>query len=151
MADLTSTIKITGTINGRKIDFEHTYTITDVYDAGTHIATQLNNDASFAAEDAAGTGVWGYLQDTPNYMLFKNDSRQWPQIFELGTNGQDCAISVPPQGFALLAATTGCCNLTNAAGNTTLLDVEQITTGNGYATGAGLGVPTIYLAFNAVS
>lgn len=151
MADLTSTLRISGTINGRKIDFEHTYTIEDVYDAGTHIATQQNSDSSFGAEDAAATGVWGYLQDTPNYMLFKNDSRQWWQTFGLNNSTQYGAISIPPQGFAILHAVTGAFNVTNASGETTLLDVEDIGTASGYAPGSALGIPTIYLAFNAVS
>lgn len=151
MADLTSIITISGTLNGRKIDFTHTYTIEDVYDAGTHIATQMSPDNSFGADDGSGEGVWGYLQDTPNYMLLKNDSRQWQQVFLLETSGQDCLVSVPPQGFVIMHADVGCCNLTNSAGNTALLDVDNISAASGYATGAALGIPTIYLAFNAVS
>ena len=145
---MTSTITISGSIGGRKINFTHTYTLENVYDIGTRIASRENRDAQFVANSSGA--VYGYLQDTPSLILLRNDSRQSMCSFTLTNAADPLVVHVYPRSFTLLHSTSGTYNLTNASGSTTLTDVTDIITDTGI-NGLPIGVPVVFLAFNAAS
>lgn len=148
MADLTSTITITGTINGRKISFSHTYTMEDVYDAGTRLCGQALNESNVLANEA-NAGTIGWLQDTPNFIALRNSNTQYWEKFILNTASPGIGLCLAPGQTAILNGTTGVGNLSNGTGSTTLRDVTEITTTT--YTGQAHANPSVFVAFNAVS
>ena len=100
MADLTSTLTITGTANGKAISITHTFTLEDVYDAG--------------AVDEEGTGAEYFVdqllfnQNNPNYLMFANrDAAGVTAINLTGSGGSELNFVLPPGALACLTAAEG--------------------------------------------
>lgn len=147
MADLTSKLTIAGSVNGRKISFTHTYTMSDVYDVGDRISGQANNDTGYLS----GSGpVMDWAQDTPNYLFIGNKNTQYWSVVGLGNSGNMVYMCLAPGQCAVLHAVTAMANITAVANSTALLDVVDIDLGSSYQ-GQGHGTPVVYAAFNAVS
>ena len=72
MANLVSTLTISGSVNGKKINVSHTYTMEDVYDAGTHDRSVLSVSPSIYSGDNPGGNEITFNQDTPNYFMIVN-------------------------------------------------------------------------------
>lgn len=150
MADLVSTLRITGRIGNRSISFTHTYTMTDVYDAGLRNSSGAASDASYLGGNNVNAEQYLYLQDTPNYLLMANISPQFPVVFNITSSSAPIAEMVlVPGSFAILGAVSGMLNLTNATGSTTLLDVGNVFCSS--VPGIPIGTSAVFMAFNAVS
>lgn len=91
MADLTSTISISGTVGTKTISFTHTYTLEDVIDAGTYSA-----DGNIGTGGIIKTGTGGgdaeFRPDEFSYCLAYNIS-QYPASLQLIDS--DAGITVP--------------------------------------------------------
>ncbi len=150
MANLVSTLRISGRIGNRSISFTHTYTMEDVYDAGLRNSSGGTFDTSYLGGNNVNAEEYLYLQDTPNYLLMANTNPQFPVVFNITSASAPIAeFALAPGAFCILGAVGGMLNLTNATGSTTLLDV-----GNVYGSGMPgfpSGTPAVFMAFNAVS
>ena len=150
MADLVSTLRITGRIGNRSISFTHTYTMEDVYDAGLRNSSGAASSASYLGGNNVNAEQYLYLQDTPNYMLMANINPQFPVVFNITSSSAAIAeIICAPGSFCILGAVSGMLNLTNATGSTTLLDVGNVFGSS--LQGFPMGTPSIFMAFNGVS
>lgn len=150
MADLVSTLRITGRIGNRSISFTHTYTMTDVYDAGLRNSSGAASSSSYLGGSNVVGEQYLYLQDTPNYLLMANINPQFPVVFNVTSSSAPIIEIICAAGsFCILGAVSGMVNLTNATGSTTLLDVGNVF-GNGLD-GFPMGTPSIFMAFNGVS
>lgn len=150
MADLTSTLRITGKIGNRTINFTHTFTMEDVYDAGLRNSSGAASSGSYMGGNNVNAEQYLYLQDTPNYMLMANINPQFPVVFNVTSSSAPIIeVICPPGAFCVLGANTGMVNLTNAANSTTLLDVGNVFGAS--LNGFPMGTPAVFMAFNAVT
>lgn len=152
MADLTSTLRIQGTIGGRVVNFSHTYTISDVYDVALRSSGHAFNYDSFMGEEdgAAQTQNVFYFQDTPNYLAMAATHPQFPTVFNLETSGtNDVRLVCAPGAFVVLHANTAMISQNTTNGGTTLNDVENI--GVNALQGFPNGQANVMAVFNAVT
>lgn len=151
MADLTSNIRITGTIDGRKIEFAHEYTLENIYDAGQRTWATFGWTGPYVGASPSTTPP-SYLQDTPTYLLIRNTSVNYPCLVEFdGIAGLDFWLW-PAQTVILNANSTssGMANYTNATGETTMDDPGDIIFDQLNAGSYG-GSPYVMWVFNAIS
>lgn len=151
MASLTSTVEISGSINGRKITLTDTCILETVYDVAARLSSFRGGGAYVASTGYAG--AIGWTQDGPSYLMMANKSSQFPMDFDVVTTAPDTMGLYASPGFVciLQRGDAGMMNLTNSAASTNLFDVETIATGNGGTYGPGYGIPEILIAFNAES
>ena len=127
MADLTSTITITGIVGGKKIDHSHVWTIEDVYDVGT-----FDMDAP-ALSPSIGSGADGsetFKQDSPTYLFAANKSVAHSGLLHLTPTGaaKEMYLMLLPGQFVILGEHTNGTGLMNTSGSTTttLLEIEKV-------------------------
>ena len=152
MADLTSNIRITGMIDGRKIEFAHEYTLENIYDAGQRTYGTWGWSVQYVAPFPSTSAPPSYVQDTPTYLLLRNTSVNYPcRVNFDGINDLDFWLW-PGQTVILNANSTssGMANYTNASGETTMDDPGNIIFDN-LNTGNYGGSPYAMWAFNAIS
>ena len=142
MANLTSRIAIVGNVGGRGINFTHTYTVEDVYDAALRTSSK-----AFNYDSLVGTDNVVPFQDTPNYLLLSNTHPQFPVVFGMATSGNTMKVVCQPNSFAILHATTALGILDTSNGTTALLDVSNVS-GNALQ-GLSNGQASVLAAFNA--
>lgn len=151
MSTLTSTITVSGTIAGRKINFSHEYTIENVYDAGQRTYGNWGWSGPYVAEQLNSLPP-AYLQDTPTYLLLRNTSSLYPsEVTITGISG--FVFWLWPNQTVIInsnTASSGTGNYTNGSGATTLLDFEGVEFDN-INTGNYGGSPYAMFAFNAIS
>ena len=152
MADLTSTIRITGTIDGRKIDFSHTYTLENIYDAGQRTYGSFGWTGPYVGTSPSRSAPPYYLQDCPTYLLLRNTSLLYPTRVYFDTITGMVFWLWPGQTVILNANSTssGMANYTNASGETTMDDPGDVIFDN-INTGNYGGSPYAMWAFNAIS
>jgi hypothetical protein len=85
MATLTSTITISGTINGRKISSESTMTLTDIYDAG--IIQPADGEATYSTLGIGAAGSIRFAQDCPSFLCMVNRSPSEVGVAQLTNAG----------------------------------------------------------------
>lgn len=128
MADLTSTVTITGVINGRRIAVSSTCTYEDIVDVGT------TQDAAYSPSyTTMGFGTNTALvfsQDCPDYLLAINRSTSEAAMLGLEISGGAATylLHLPPGGFAVLnqsANGEGMIMVDNSATNIDLLEVQK--------------------------
>ncbi len=151
MADLTSNIRITGTIDGRKIEFAHEYTLENIYDAGQRTWGTFGWTGPYVGASPSTTPP-SYLQDTPTYLLLRNTSLLYPTEVEFNNITGMFFWLWPGQTVILNANSnsSGMANYTNATGETTMDDPGDIIFDN-INTGNASGSPYAMWAFNAIS
>lgn len=149
MADLTSSLTITGSIGGRKITYAHVYTMEDVYDAGCRTSGFFNQDSPYGSLSAGG-GALNFPQDTPNYLMARNASGTTPMTADITlAGGAVIRMALLPGQMAVIHGTTGMANASAVAATATLLDAVSLGVGSmGFY---GHGQPQLYVAFNAVT
>ena len=79
MADLVSTLTMSGRIGTRTISFTHQYTLEDVYDAGQRVTegpASYNDYVSDGAND--GNGPPTFIQFSPSYIMMVNEANSMP-------------------------------------------------------------------------
>ena len=148
MADLTSIIRITGTIGGRTLNFSHTYTLEDVYDvvqtsadpAGSTLGTIGNNEEAGQEAIMPQAGF--------DYLFFRNNSPQHYSGIGLNATSKSVQLVCSPNQFGILCS--------NATGETygatatlpaTLIDPESVSlTG---VVGVCNGSVSVLAAYNA--
>ena len=152
MADLTSNIRITGTIDGRKIEFAHEYTLENIYDAGQRTHGNWGYTGHYVGASPSTSAPPSYLQDTPTYVLLRNTSLQYPTEVEFNNITGMFFWLWPGQTVILNANSnsSGMANYTNASGETTMDDPGDIWFDN-INTGNTSGSPYAMWAFNAIS
>lgn len=148
MADLTSIITVSGNVNGRRVQFTHTYTITDVYDVASRASTEAAEVTNYADQGSVG-GVIGYRQPGPNFMIGKNSSATHPVQVSLFNSATRIDIAILANQFFILAGDDGLFNVTSSGNETSLLDVDSISTA--VVPGLSIGVPSVLMAFKAAS
>lgn len=101
MADLTSTLTITGVVNGKKILFTHEFVDEDVYDAGMHVQ---EGSGQRLLTDGSGAGAIAFMQNSPAYLLATNKDTYGVSklVMGIGVN-----INLPPGGLICTTATQG--------------------------------------------
>ena len=125
MADgeLTSTITITGTVNGRKINVTSTMTMENVYDAG--IAQAGASEASYSSIGMGADRPLSFEQNCPSYLFSVNRSTCETGMASLSDAGASTVFSlvIPPGGFIILNEDSngaGMITLSTTATNITL-------------------------------
>jgi hypothetical protein len=84
MADLKSTVTITGVVNGKKFNYVHEWAVEDVYDVG-----RIMMDSHDAGYSSSGTSskAYSYEQDCPSYLMAANASTGVPGAIALTNEG----------------------------------------------------------------
>lgn len=127
MADLTSTIAITGSINGRKINVTSSMTLEDIYDAGITIpddAGMAYSSIGFGGNDAA----LSFTQDCPTYLFSANRSPSETAAVALeNAAGTDVRYLVlAPGQFAILGEYTNGAGMVNASATATNITLQEL-------------------------
>ena len=124
MADLTSTLSISGTVNGRRISIDHVYTMENAYDAGVHYREGVQG--TLMTGDAPNGSAVTFVQDTPNYMLVANHSQYGVGECLMSLSGSQVSFMLPPGGLACLTGRLGLALATTSATSTSVEDVSSI-------------------------
>ncbi len=144
MADLTSTLTISGSVNGKKINVSHTYTMEDVYDAGTHDREALSA-ASIYTGDSGGGNEINFLQDTPNYFMCVNKDSHGVTKAIIGS----VELYLTPGMFYTTSGTAGLVLSTASATSIALVDVSSVVVNS--VTPFPAGSVQLLVAFNGAS
>ena len=155
MADLTSTISISGTIGGKSYKRSSVFTLEDVYDYGQATADDTLSamaSASFRSTNAAGMN---FSQDCPSYLLAANNSVSQAGMLSMNNPGGSKLMSLilaPGQFVVLLEYTQGAGIITtNTTASTSKL--EEIDDAN-FGTIADIGKKikgALFVAFQATT
>lgn len=127
---LTSTLTITGNVNGRKVGMSSTMTIENIYDAG--IAQPGDNEQAYSTIGMSEDKALTFEQNCPSYIFAVNRSPCETGIVAL-QNAATSAIYelvVPPGAFVILneyANGAGILTLSTTITNTTLEGVSMVT------------------------
>jgi hypothetical protein len=142
MADLTSIVRILGSIGGRSINFSHTYTLEDVYDVVQTSADQASTTGSIANADDGGEA--NVPQAGFDYLFFRNNSPQHFSGINLVATSETAGLICSPNQFGIM-----CSNATGEFFGTggTLINVESVSAVN--ITNACGGSVSILAAYNA--
>lgn len=128
MADLTSTIKITGTINGQKISVTSVMTLTDIYDAG--VSQPGDSELSFSTIGFGTVKAATFEQDCPSYLFVTNRSPSEPSLVKMTNTGNTAMryMLLPPGGFIVLNEYENGAGMLNVAGAlpTTLEGISSV-------------------------
>ena len=151
MANLTSTITITGAIGGRKVDISHTYTVEDVYDAfSRHTAANAGSVGGFMSRQS-DAGTYGYAQNSPNYVFMANASVSGISVIDFSLSGPVSAgIVLMPLHFCILHGINGFMDVSGVSGNTAMRDLLDLGTSTGIS-GFQTGIPKVFAAFFATT
>lgn len=130
MATLTSTITISGTINGQKINVTSTSTLEDIYDAGMlQPADSLvgNSGMSF---DTNG-GIVRFNQNCPSYLMVINRSPSETAAVRIDNTAASAEryMVIPPGSFIVMSEYTnggGLLTIDASASTITLEGVSQV-------------------------
>ena len=135
MADLTSTLTITGTVNGRSVSISHTFTLEDVYDAGSLDEEGVGREHLMAARLA-------FNQNNPNYLACVNKDAFGVTEMVFATSGSTINFTLNPGAIVCLTAAEGTGLLLDTATGTgiTLEDLATLTSDNVH-TGTGALLP----------
>jgi len=154
MADLTSTIGITGFVGNQSISWTSTAVVADIVDAG------IRNDGNSGILGQVGfdEGSFGSLsaplfeQLSPNYIMFKNDAATMPTNMKMWLTGGVKAVSlvVAPGGFAVIMDpnSIGLCDYSATDTDITLIGALTIT--NTDVAPGVIGILTALTALKAV-
>ena len=125
MADLTSTLTITGTVNGRAVSITHAFTLEDVYDAGV-VDDQETGQTHVAP--GGGGALTMFNQNNPNYLMAANRDACGCTQERISAGGNDHNFNLSPgQLFCLTAAEgTGMVLSTSSATSIALDDVTAV-------------------------
>lgn len=148
MAELVSTLRISGSVNGKKINFTHTYTLEDVYDAGVN---DVEFDSAYILANAStvgGTQV-AFEQNTPNYLLAVNNDTVGTSILDITLTGGTTYIYLQPKCFTCLTGTQGIS--TGAASSTDIADESVTSITNTAIPPITGGRFSVLLAFNSTT
>lgn len=131
MADLTSTIRISGTLNGQKISVTSTMTLEDVYDTG--MGQQGDTTDNMISAGFAAEGTVRFVQDTPTYLFVCSRSTCETSMVELVNTGATTSryLVVPAGGFIILneyANGAGMVTISSGTPPTSLEGVSNVTT-----------------------
>ena len=148
MADLSSIITVSGNVNGRRVQFTHTYTITDVYDVASRASAE-GTEASNYMESAGKGGAIGYRQNGPNYLIGKNSSAVQPMLISIFNSTDQVDVVLGANQFFIIAGDDGLFNVTGSTGETSLLEVDRVDALK--VPGFSAGVPSVLMAFKAAS
>lgn len=124
MADLRSTLTITGTVNGRAVSITHEFTLVDVYDAG--VVDEEGTGASYLGGEVI------FNQNNPNYLMFANrDVSGVTQIALTGSGTSVINIPLNPGAIVCLTAAegTGLILDTTSATSIALEDLQSMESG----------------------
>lgn len=121
MADLVSTLTISGSVNGKKINVSHTYTMEDVYDAGTHDREALAVGNIYTGNTGGGNEIC-FNQDTPNYFMCVNKDTHGAAFVTIGTVN----LYLTPGMFFTTTGTAGLVLSTASATSISLSDVGTV-------------------------
>ncbi len=100
MADLTSTLTITGTVNGRSVSISHTFTLEDVYDAGSLDEEGVGREHLIAARLA-------FNQNNPNYLACVNKDAFGVTEMVFTTSGSTISFTMNPGAIVCLTSAEG--------------------------------------------
>lgn len=145
MAELRSTLRITGVVNGKRINYSHTYTMEDVYDAGVH-DTEFGGTQMYNNSGAGGSQIV-FSQDTPNYLLMVNRSAFGASQARLISSGGDTNFNLVPNALVLLTGTLGITAPGSTITNIALNDLDGVV--KGPINPLPIGTLSILAAFNA--
>jgi len=129
MADLVSTLTISGTINGKTVTYSNTFTVTDIEDAGDIVGTSAQNNV--LSGGAAFPGDPPSLDySAPQFMIFQNTSDCDRLILTMTNSAGPVDASVhmnPGEMFILNKATDGgAFNNSASATTTSFLDLDNL-------------------------
>ena len=145
MADLTSTITISGSVNGKRISFTHSYVMEDVYDVGVH--DREDAGVTINTNNTGGGEAVTFSQDTPNYMLACNRSAIGVSLCNITSSGGSTIFILAPNSLVCLTGTAGLTAPGSIITNITLQDPDSISADN-YPPMVP-GRMSIFVAFNA--
>ena len=103
MADLTSTLTITGTINGRSISITHTYTLEDIADVGVMSEDGVGGQNHHSTLGSAPNN--SYTQTNPEYLMGVN--RDTLGVTRVLLTGLDVSINMQPGTVFCLTSSPG--------------------------------------------
>lgn len=126
MSTLTSTIAITGTINGRSINISHTYTNEDIIDAGVMSEEGVGQQHIATGGDASNNS---YIQANPEYLAMVNKDAHGVTKMIMNTSGGDINFYLLPGTIAVLTSSpgTGIALATGTGTSIALGDLTNIT------------------------
>lgn len=104
MSTLTSTIAITGTINGRSINISHTYTNEDIIDAGVMSEEGVGQIHHSTLGSAPNNS---YIQANPEYLAMVNKDAHGVTKMIMNTSGGDINFYLLPGTIAVLTSSPG--------------------------------------------
>ena len=126
MADLTSVVRIIGTIGGRSINYTHTFTLEDVYDVVQASADPSAVTGSIGQNEEAGQEAI-LPQANFDYLFFRNNSPQHCSGINLTATSDTAGLICSPGQFGILCSNaTGEAFGTTATLPATLIDAESI-------------------------
>ncbi len=127
MANLTSTVEITGTVNGRKVNVSSTMVMENVYDAG--IAQPGDSETAFASVGFGGsTAAMTFTQDCPSFLFSVNRSPNETAAVAI-QNASTSAIRymvLTPGQFVILNEYTNGAGLINMNASATNIALEEV-------------------------
>ena len=129
MADLVSTLTITGTINGRTVTYSNIFTVEDIEDAGDIVGTSAqNNVLSGGAAFPGDPPSMDY--SAPQFMVFQNtaDSDRLQLTMTNNTGPVNAVVHLNPGEMFILNKATdgGGFNNSATATTTTFLDLDNL-------------------------
>lgn len=137
MSTLTSTIAITGTINGRSINISHTYTNADIIDAGVMSEEGVGQQHLITGGDGANNS---FVQTNPEYLAMVNKDAHGVTQMIMSTSGGDINFYLLPGTIAVLTSSpgTGIALATGTGTSIALGDLTSITSDPVTVNGAAL-------------
>lgn len=153
MADLTSSIQVSGTINGKVFSFTHEYVLENVYDAGTlDRSTFREVDGLAANAGVSGIGPM-FPQAAPDYIFAKNSATSSPYGLTLNsdTGSISTTIDIHGNGFVIMPTPSTGGNFGKSATDTDF-DLDDLSSLDMTSAGLGFtGLPSVLVAFNTAS
>ena len=154
MADLVSTVTMSGRIGSRTVSFTHQYTLEDVYDAGQRLSEVVQATNNVLSDgDLDGDGPPTFIQFNPSYLFLCNEAASMPMAYQLNNDAGSKAITlnILPKAFAVLMepSTGGLFNISATATTSTLLDVDGVDAGT--SADSYTGIPSVLVAYNGAS
>lgn len=128
MADLTSVISITGTINGRKVSITSECIYSGVVDAG--LASADDHQLSDTIIGFNTSQPMTFAQDSPDYLMAVNSSPSETCVLEMANSGAtvDHRMLLPAGAFVVLNQYQNGAGITKVSSGATDIDLEEIST-----------------------
>ena len=127
MADLTSTITITGAINGRKISITSTCDYENILDAG--IAQADDHQLSDTIIGFGTTNAMNFAQDCPDYLFMVNRSPSETCVLQMqnAATTVDYRLLLPATAFAIISQYQNGAGIIMSDNSATNITLEEIT------------------------